>query len=236
VRDKDIENICAFAACVAYADGDLSHDEVIEIMENKGYLPYILQLGPAIHAFEATKDLNDALKLKPVTAKIGVELWGKVPSYIAEVYESIDRAAKSDDFESVAEIQKAFARQIEDPLQQRVAAWLAFNVAAIDGLSVFEKLFLEGVCREVFGFDCLENMKWFDEVVFPLISGEQRESEGTHREIDLESPRDMAEQMIGEVTNELETRLAEIGISNPKQLLDDLLSTPDIKNSSGHAD
>lgn len=230
MTDKDIENICAFAACVAYADGDLSHDEVIEIMQNKGYLPYILQLEPAINAFEATKDLDDALKLKPVTAEIGVELWGsKVPSYIAEVYESIDRAAESDDFESVAEIQKAFARQIEDPLQQRVAAWLAFNVAAIDGLSVFEKLFLDGVCREVFGFDCIENMQWFDDVVFPLITGEHSESKGGHREIDLETPQDMAEQMISEVTNELESRLAEIGVADPNQMLKDLLNSTTIK-------
>lgn len=232
----EIENICAFAACVAYADGNLSNEEVTEIMETKGYLPYILQLEAAINAFEATKNLDDALKLAPATAEIGVELWTEVPNYISEVYESLDCAAKSDDLESFADIQKAFARQIKDPLQQRVAAWLAYNVAGVDGLSVFEKIFLDGVCREIFGFECLENMQWFDEVVLPLITGEQRESEGTHQEINIETPRDTAEQMISEVTNELETRLAEIGISNPKQLLDDLLSTPNTKNPSGHAD
>ena len=156
MTDKDIENICAFAASVAYADGDLSHDEVIEIMQNKSYLPYILQFEAAINAFEATKNLDDALKLVPATAEIGVELWTEVPSYITEVYESMDRAVESDDFESVAEIEKAFARQIEDPFQQRVAAWLAFNVAAIDGLSVFEKLFSMTCVEKYLGLTTLK--------------------------------------------------------------------------------
>ena len=170
MEDNDIENICAFAASVAYMDGDLSHDEVIEIMSNKGYLPYILQLDGAINAFETTQNLDDALKLKPTAAEIHHEVWDSVPSYISEVYESMDRAAKSEDDKAFGEIGMSFARKIKEPLQQRVAAWLAYQVAAVDGLSMFEEFFLGKVCREVFGFDYEENMQWFDNTVFPLIS------------------------------------------------------------------
>lgn len=226
-----LEAICQCAALASFGDGEISSSEIDEVPQIKGLVRMIRSNQHAISVLEKTGDITLARESRGCDVIIhdasDLVLFGVAP-WLSKVSDDLKNVIAGNG--DVGALIAAYAANIEQSFDQKLALWAMYEVAAADGIDDGEMVVIHAFA-EKWGIDFDENQRWMQRIVFPLISDDidYRGEDSSARGDLLDSARELDKELAsgGDGGDFFTTLLTEFGVDSIEDLVNELTDGED---------
>ncbi|TCJ41287.1 hypothetical protein [Parafrankia sp. BMG5.11] len=168
-EQADLVMRCAYL--VAVGDAHLAEEEKSHLSLVRGEIRRMLHARSAIEAFENGVPLEAASEMfDPATpVELSIEGLLGLPPVLLQLHKARQGVSTQHELRSLEENQ---ARDITDPFLQKTAYYFCTQVASADGVFEAREQQTLAILSDVWGLSHEEAVKWYNEVAFPVLTGE----------------------------------------------------------------
>lgn len=204
--EEDLILQCAYL--VAVGDAHLADEEQQHLSTMRGVVRRMLKARPAIEHVESSGDWDGARELFDPSTPVEISMEGifGLPSAVSQLHEQRVAVNTQDD---LLDLEKTQAGQLTDPFHRKIAYISCMQAAlADDELSDAERQTLR-IMGEEWDLGHGEAIAWYNNIAFPILSGED-----PPEEVEEAGPGSEAARLLQGVLGELDS-----GETSPEEAL-----------------